>query len=257
MLVHPSSAQRNLFLSMLPVRDQERLESQLTRFELRSGDYLCRRGSLVDEVVFPHTGLVTLGLTMEDSTIQGIAVAGREAVIGGFAAMADAPALSDAQVHIGGLASRIPAEAFREATEGAAVMRRMATCCEGAIAAQAQQSAICNAVHSVEARISRWLLEIRDRCDTDRLLLTQSDLAAMLGVRRTTVTLVAGRLQNLGAIRCRRGYVYVTNREILERCSCECFRQVKSYVERLFQHCGSAFAQHQETNSRPAKPAMP
>lgn len=185
--------------------------------------------------MFPHSGLVTLIVPLRDSTIRDVAVVGREGILGGFAAAAGVIAMSDAHVHISGSASRIAAEAFSAALENSPRMRRLLAHCESAQMAQTQQSAICNATHSVEARICRWLLEIRDRCDSDRLLLTQSDLAAMLGVRRTTVTLVAGRLQNLGAIKCRRGFVYVTDREMLEQYSCECYGQVKDYVGRLFR----------------------
>jgi Mn-dependent DtxR family transcriptional regulator len=89
-------------------------------------------------------------------------------------------------------------------------------------------------VHSVEARLSRWLLEIQDRCNGSKIPLTQSILAQIVGVRRTTVTLTAGRLEAAGLIDTRRGYVQITNREELERHSCECYRQVHTYLTQLF-----------------------
>jgi CRP-like cAMP-binding protein len=245
MSMQPALPQRNIFLSMLRPPDQEQLEAYLTRFDLRTGECLHHRGSHVGQVIFPHAGLVTLAVTTPNATLQGIAVVGREAVIGGFAAAAGVPAMSDAHVHIAGAASRMPAEAFRRALDASAPMRRIAARCETAAIVQAQQSAICNAMHSVEQRICRWLLEIRDRCDSDRLLLTQSDLAAMLGVRRTTITLVAGKLQQQGAIRCRRGFVHVTSRELLEQGCCECYEAVREYTDQLFQ-------QEREAVERPA-----
>ena len=98
--------------------------------------------------------------------------------------------------------------------------------------ARAQQTALCNAVHPVESRVCRWLLEVQDRCGS-KIPLTQSTIAQMLGVRRTTVTLIAGRLEGAGIIDGRRGYLDIINREELERHSCECYRQVRSYVTGL------------------------
>jgi DNA-binding MarR family transcriptional regulator len=100
--------------------------------------------------------------------------------------------------------------------------------------AQAQQTAVCNAAHSVEARLCRWLLEFQDRCNGDKIPFTQSILAQTLGVRRTTVTVTAGRLEAAGLIDTRRGYVHITNRDELERHSCECYRRVRTYVAQLF-----------------------
>jgi CRP-like cAMP-binding protein len=78
---------------------------------------------------------------------------------------------------------------------------------DASLFAQAQQSAACNAAHSAQARICRWVLELHDRSDTEMVPLTQSFLARMVGVQRTTVTLVASKLQSAGIIRCRRGKV--------------------------------------------------
>src|SRR5437660_12865276 len=92
---------------------------------------------------------------------------------------------------------------------------------------------LCNAAHPVEARIARWLLEVLDRSGGFDVPLTQSTLAHMLGVQRTTVNLAAGRLEAGGVINCRRGYMQVVRREQLERHACECYRSVKAYVSRL------------------------
>jgi len=105
---------------------------------------------------------------------------------------------------------------------------------DAAMVAQMHRTALCNAVHPVEARFCRWLLEIYDRGDGRNVPLTQSTLSRMLGVRRTTITLVAGRLEAAGALNCRRGYVAVAKREELERRSCECYRHLRGYTTQLF-----------------------
>ena len=86
------------------------------------------------------------------------------------------------------------------------------------------QSTACNAIHSVEQRLARWLLMAQDRMGSDEFPLTQEFVAMMLGASRPTVTVVAGTLQKAGLITYHRGHVTVVNREKLEAASCECYR---------------------------------
>jgi CRP-like cAMP-binding protein len=126
------------------------------------------------------------------------------------------------------------AAAFRHLLDQNPSIRRLAARFDSATMAQAQQTAHCNAVHSVEARLCRWLLEIQDRSGSTRVSLTQSTLAQILGVRRTTVTLVAGRLEAAGVIDGHRGCVHIISREKLERYSCDCYDQIRSYMAGVF-----------------------
>jgi CRP-like cAMP-binding protein len=162
------------------------------------------------------------------------AVIGREGIVGGFPAAARLPAMSDARVRVPGRAYRVPAETFRDALDESPRMRSLAQRCESAAMAQIQQSVLCNAAHSVEARVCRWLLEIHDRCEDARVPLTQDALAHMIGVRRTTVTLVAAKLQEAGAFRCRRGHVHLIDRERVERHSCPCYGHMQALARDLF-----------------------
>ncbi len=104
---------------------------------------------------------------------------------------------------------------------------------EQATFAQAQQSAACNAVHTVEARMCRWLLLARDLTGRDEFNLTQEFLAEMLGVRRTSVSVVAGTLQQAGMIQYRRGHMQITDLEALREAACECYQTVRTQFERL------------------------
>jgi CRP-like cAMP-binding protein len=225
---------KNSFLSALSPSEFGLLQSHLTSFDLRVGDRLHELGTNVDHVVFPHSGLVAMTMSLRDGSGAGVILIGRDGVVGGFAAAAWAPATCDAEVHIAGQASRMSAPAYRFALDQSPAIRCLAARFDSAMMAQSQQTALCNAAHSVEARICRLLLEVHDRGDSSRVPLTQSSLAQTLGVRRTTVTLVAGRLEAAGALTCRRGYVQISNREELERRSCECYGHVKRYVTRLF-----------------------
>jgi CRP-like cAMP-binding protein len=224
---------QNFFLSNLLPADFALLEPHLRSLELRVGDYLHRLADDVEDVVFPHSGVVALTLPLQQRTNQEAALLGREGLVGAFAAAALAPATSNAEVRIHGMATRISAQAFRDALAASPRMRRLAAYCDSALMAQMQHSALCNAAHSADARLCRWLLEIHDR-SSDKLRLTQATLARMLGVRRTTVTSAAGKLQALGAVQCGRGYVRVANRALLERYSCGCYSHLRGFVKLLF-----------------------
>jgi CRP-like cAMP-binding protein len=166
---------QNFFLSNLLPADFALLEPHLRSLELRVGDYLHRLADDVEDVVFPHSGVVALTLPLQQRTNQEAALLGREGLVGAFAAAALAPATSNAEVRIHGMATRISAQAFRDALAASPRMRRLAAYCDSALMAQMQHSALCNAAHSADARLCRWLLEIHDR-SSDKLRLTQATL---------------------------------------------------------------------------------
>ena len=84
----------------------------------------------------------------------------------------------------------------------------------------------------VEQRYARWLLMCAEQTENDTFELTQEYLAEMLGVRRSTVTVVAGTLQQAGLISYRRGVITILDRQGLEAIVCECYRIVRSGYER-------------------------
>jgi CRP-like cAMP-binding protein len=228
------SEDRNAFLSGLVALEFSLLRKHLVPFELRAGQSLHHAGDRVEDVVFPHSGLVGMTIPLRQEAGAGVILVGCNGIIGGFAAAASAPATSNAEVYIAGQAMRMSASAFRHVLDQSPAIRRHAARFDAAMMAQAQQTALCNAAHQVEARICRWLLVIQDRCGGNKIPLTQATLAQMLGVRRTTVTLAHSHLEAAGVLACRRGHVQIVSREELERRSCECYFHVRSYTERLF-----------------------
>jgi len=100
--------------------------------------------------------------------------------------------------------------------------------------AQVQTTAACNALHHVEARLSRWILQTRDRTETDSIPLTQEFLSEMLGVRRTSVSEVAQKLQTEGLIRYSRGVIEIVDRLALERRACECYAGILEKSLQIF-----------------------
>jgi CRP-like cAMP-binding protein len=225
---------RNAFLAELSPAEYELFRPHLTSFTLKLGERLQDLGDAVEQVVFPHDGLVAMTMPLRNGGGGGAILVGREGFVGGFGAAAMAPALCDADVYIGGRAARMSASAFRYVLDHSPVVSRLAVRHSAALMVQAHQTALCNAAHPVEARIARALLDVLDRGGGVDVPLTQSTLAHMLGVQRTTVNLAAGRLEAEGVINCRRGYMQIVRREQLERHACECYRHVKAYMSRLF-----------------------
>jgi CRP-like cAMP-binding protein len=159
-----------------------------------------------------------------------IGTVGREGVVGLMAALGMTRATTRAVVLVPGTAARIPASQIqrcvRESRSMSDVFLRHADCLIG----QTQQIAACNAIHNVEPRLCRWLLQTRDRIDNDILPLTQDALAQMLGVRRTTVTLAARALQKAGHIRYRRGQIEILDARALMQCACECYEIIRDFA---------------------------
>jgi DNA-binding transcriptional regulator YhcF (GntR family) len=142
--------------------------------------------------------------------------------------------LNDAMVQLPGSTFTLELPHFRAAAEKSALFREALVRQEQVLLIQAQQSAACNAYHTVEARLSRWLLRMHDLFDGDSLPLTQGFLAQMIGVRRNSVSLVANTLQQAGLIRYSRGHIDIANLEGLKETACECYETVKSRCDILF-----------------------
>jgi CRP-like cAMP-binding protein len=136
-------------------------------------------------------------------------------------------------VQIGGPAYAIDTARLEEAKAQSAPLRDLLSRYADALLAQMMQSIACNALHSAEARCSRWLLATQDRVERSPIPLTQESLAEMLGVQRTTVTAVVKELQGRGLIHYTRGRVEIVDRDALERSACECYASVEKHFIRL------------------------
>jgi CRP-like cAMP-binding protein len=97
---------------------------------------------------------------------------------------------------------------------------------------QAQQSAACHALHTVQARLCRWLLQSQDVTGSEVVPLTQEFLSHMLGVQRTSVSLCAHALQSAGLIKYSRGQIKILDRRGLKKAACECYDAVRQHVDK-------------------------
>ena len=223
----------NHLLAALPASDQDLLSRSLVDVDLERGRVLYEPGDRMDTLYFPHDGVISLMTLMENGAAIESATIGREGALGLTTAAAPRQALSRAVAQTPCRCARIRAARVRAAWERSPTIRLMVERHTEALYAHAIQSVACNALHSVEARFSRWLLTCHDRISSNTVALTQEFLADMLGVQRTTVTAVARSLQARGYIRYRRGVVDILDRAGLESLACECYMTVRETYERL------------------------
>lgn len=102
-----------------------------------------------------------------------------------------------------------------------------------ALICQTTQIAVCNQHHSLDQQLCRWLLMSLDRLHNNQLLITQVQIARLLGVCRESVNEAASKLQKDGLITYTRGLISVLNRSKLEKCVCECYKAVTKEYNRL------------------------
>jgi CRP-like cAMP-binding protein len=190
-------------------------------------------GEEIRYAYFPHTCVVSLVAVLEDGRTAEVALFGCEGAPGIASSLVSRESFGRYVVQIPGTASRVEiGRVYRVLdTSPAAIdlMRRYAE----ALFKQALQSVACNALHDVEARCCGWILRIHDRMNQDTLPLTHEFLAEMLGVQRSTVSLVTRTLQNAGLITQSRGAIRVTDRSGLEDATCECYGTIRRHFERL------------------------
>jgi CRP-like cAMP-binding protein len=224
----------NRLLAALPAPDLDLLESELELIALNQDAVLSRAGDEIEHVVFPHSGAIALMIDMRDGHTVATAAIGREGAVGILSVLGPSPSATTAVVRAAGAASRIPASRFYGVFNRSPAIRRMVQNHVRSMLIQFQLGLACNALHPVEARMARWLLQLRDRVDSDVLPLTQQALSQMLGVRRTTVTLLMRNLRARGAIRSdRRGLIEI-NRARLAAGACECHDAMRLGAEEIF-----------------------
>lgn len=216
----------NKLLASLPRRDFDGLRLHLAAISLVQGNVVYEAGTEVDYVYFPHGGMFSLLAVMRDGKAIETATVGREGAVGAMAGLGLYKSLVRVMVQLPLHASKIAAAPFRKAVAASDALRDVCVRYNEVLLTQARITAACNALHHIEERFCRWLLQSADRAASDTVALTQELLAEMLGVRRTSVTDVAGRMQDKGIITYSRGVIRILDRAALERLSCECYQSL-------------------------------
>jgi CRP-like cAMP-binding protein len=224
---------RNRLVQALPLPVAARLRAADRPAPLVFGQVVGRAEDPIDHVYFPDRGMVSLLVRMADGRGVDAATVGFEGMVGVPLVLGEAALPYEAIVQADGEALQIPTASFRSLLAAEATLQTVLQRYIALLLLQAARSAACNRLHPVEARLARWLLHTHDRVGAPRLRLTHDFLGAMLGVRRASVTMAAGGLQQAGVITYRRGEITIRDRSGLEAMACEDYFVIRDAFERL------------------------
>ena len=228
---HTPPPTTNHLLAALPRRALKRLEPSLAVVTLELGQVVDTPQTAARFVYFPTTAVLSMLCTMENGAMVEIGMVGNE----GATAMATCLGMEASPprtiVQVGGKALRIRATKLNAEFDRGGALHDLVLRYIHALVAQISQSVGCNTHHLLGARLSRWLLIVRDRVPSDELLLQHEFLSQMLGTRRSAVTIAAGSLRSAGLIRYARGKIVILDRPGLEAAACECYAVVRTAFE--------------------------
>jgi CRP-like cAMP-binding protein len=229
---HPTRV-GNRLLAALPPADFGLLAPHLRKVSLERDAVLVRSGDPIEQIYFPESGTIAFIMDMPNGQTVATAVIGNEGAVGLLTALGPSLSPMTAVVRVAGTSLQISPARFHAAFNRSGAVRHAVQIYTRALLAQVQHVAACNALHSVEARMARWLLHIQDRVGGDVLPLTQEALSELLGVRRTTVTHVVRKLRMSGAIRSNRRSLIEIDRPRLEAAACECYKVMRGRIDRI------------------------
>ena len=229
----PLTNSPNHFLSSLSAQDRDLLQPHLKQLQLPQGAAFYRADDNIPNVYFPHSGIMSMIVGVSSGQYVEAGMMGRNGVIGTGAALDGPDALNSAIAQVESSGVVIDPGVMKGLAGKSETLRMALVHQERALTAQTQQVAACNALHELEERLSRWLLQSRDLLQSDTLPLTQEFLSQMLGVQRSSVTMVARKLQEAGLIRYRRGHIHVLDADGLQDSSCECYAAINLHFNKL------------------------
>jgi CRP-like cAMP-binding protein len=228
-----NSSRRNHLLERFDARDEAALRPALQHIKLEYNKILYEAGQPIEFVYFPTFGVASMVKNMSDGNSSEVGTIGNEGVVGTPILFGDDIGSATVHVEVPGEGLRLPARVFRDAIGRSPALHRLMQKYAFAYFNQVAQLVACNHFHDVEQRCARWLLMVQDRMPGADFPLTHEVLSLMLGVRRSSVTVAAGRLSEAGLIEYRRGHMTILDRRGLEMRSCECYRVIRQEYERL------------------------
>jgi CRP-like cAMP-binding protein len=213
----------NSLLADLPEADFKLIEPHLTAIRFSRGTLLAEAGEEIDQVYFPLSGMISVLTVLKDGKAIETANIGRDGVLGGPAAFGPYRTRARAMVQIPVVAATLSAAHLRGPADASQAIQRLFIGYNEVLLTQARVGAACNALHLTEARLCRWLLQASRISRSRRIHLTHEFLSDLLGVRRTSVTEVAVKLQFAGLISYSRGVIDIIDHYALQERACECF----------------------------------
>jgi CRP-like cAMP-binding protein len=225
----------NLFLSSLTSGSKDALLAHCTAVSLPIKTPLYDANRTPAYAYFMTSGMASVVASTQSGATVEVGVIGHEGMVGSFHILGPAPVSTNSFIQLEGTDLKIPLIELRKAFRSSEEIRDRILEFIQEQALTASQIAGCNRLHESDQRLARWLLMARDRTESSVLNFTQEFLAMMLGAQRTTVTSVAGGLQERGLIEYRRGHVRILDREKLEAAACECYQITKQLHANLYE----------------------
>ncbi|HXZ02167.1 MAG TPA: Crp/Fnr family transcriptional regulator [Stellaceae bacterium] len=216
----------NRLLATLSAGDIDRLRPHLERIALTQGRTLHKAHAPLDHVYFPDTGIVSLIRPLKDGATIEVGLLGREGMVGTMLLTGANTTPLEAMAQMPGSAWRLPATVLLETMERHPGFKASLFRFAQALLLQIYQSAACNGRHTLEQRLARWLLMVRDRVDRDELPLKHEFISLLLGTRRPSISVAIAGFKAAGLVATGHGYIVMLDRQGLERTACECYRTI-------------------------------
>lgn len=222
----------NGLLATLSDADRRRLAPHMMVFDLEAHETLQHAGDEVVHTWFPcGPAMAAFCISVEDDVAVEVALVGSEGAIGGIVSNGQVPAFATAQVRFSGRFLRIKTSALEHAKLDSITLRHWFSRYSDCLLAQVFQTAACNATHTISQRTAKWLLAAAGRTRKPEIELTHEQLAEMLGVGRTFVTRVIGRLRAENMIATRRGMFIIKDEAALRETACGCTTTIESHFD--------------------------
>lgn len=215
-------ADKNRFLASIPPHTRSVFESRMTVHGGGIGDVLQSPNAPIEAVWFPLAGFVSTLRPLEGESLVEVDAAGAEGFLGTELVLGSATTPDTWIVQSPGRFARLDPQVFIDALERDAPFREAARRYVAATQAIRGQWVACNARHTIEQRLAKWLLTTRDRVG-DEIQITQDIVSMMLGVRRASVVTVLGRFVDADLVAHGYARVRVLDAARLNTVSCACY----------------------------------
>ncbi len=232
-MVRAHSLKQNRILDVLAVADYDRLLPDLELATIPVGEVIYEPDIRITHLYFPVDCVISRLYELESGASVNTSLTGNEGMVGISYVLGSESTSARAVAISGGSAFRIKAPLLKKEFERAEDLQRRLLRFAQALIVQTEQISIGNQHHTVEQRLSHFLLMILDRISGNELHITHEQVGIFLGVRRESITTAAQKLEITGAIECRRGHMRVTGREKLEGFAGENYALVSKEYEHL------------------------
>ena len=227
------TASENHLLGLLDSPALALLKPHMRTVSVEHGELLHGSASDIEFAYFPRSCIISVLAGTDQGATAETSIVGREGMIGSSAIHGITTSFAESVVQVAGEAVRVPAAEVHRIGRASESFRKIVALFDLSLLAQSQQSTACQALHQVEARAARWLLQCSRRLGSNDIRLTQEFFGQMLGVQRTTINLVERTLQNAGLIQIGRGHISIVDAKGLLAASCDCYERIERRYEEL------------------------